>query len=59
MPCTVRWLVSDNLLIPYLLASSGGVAVYRLRVTTLMRGHFDLRAEEFLFPVPGLGIDRV
>ena len=35
------------------------MAVHRLRVNTVIRGHFDLRVEEFPFPVPGLGIDRV
>lgn len=59
VPYRVRQLVSDSLLIPYLAASSGGVALNRLRVATVMRGQFDLRVEEFPFPVPGLGIDMV
>ncbi len=59
VPYTVRQLVSDSLLVPYLAASSGGVAVNRLRVATVMRGQFDLRVAEFPFPVPGLGIDMV
>jgi len=56
---TVRQLVSDSLLLPYLAASSGGVAVNRRRVATVLRGQFGLRVEEFPFPVPGLGIDMV
>lgn len=59
VPYTVRQLVSDSLLVPYLAASSGGVAVNRLRVATVMRGQFGLRLAEFPFPVPGLGIDMV
>jgi DNA-binding transcriptional LysR family regulator len=59
VPYTVRQLVSDSLLVPYLAASSGGVAVNRLRVATVMSGQFGLRLEEFPFPVPGLGIDMV
>jgi DNA-binding transcriptional LysR family regulator len=59
VPYTVRQLVSDSLLIPYLAASSGGVALNRLSVATVMRGQFDLRVEEFPFSVPGLGIDMV
>lgn len=51
--------MSDSLLVPYLAASSGGVAVNRLRVATVMSGQFGLRIEEFPFPVPGLGIDMV
>ena len=59
VPYTVRQLVSDSLLVPYLAASSGGVAVNRLRVATVMKSQFDLRLAEFPFPVPGLGIDIV
>ncbi|HET9081720.1 MAG TPA: LysR family transcriptional regulator [Trebonia sp.] len=59
VPYTVRQLVSDSLLVPYLAASSGGVAMNRLRVATVLRGQFGLRVEEFPFPVPGLGIDMV
>jgi DNA-binding transcriptional LysR family regulator len=59
VPYTVRQLVSDSLLVPYLAASSGGVAVNRLRVATVMSGQFGLRIEEFPFPLPGLGIDMV
>jgi DNA-binding transcriptional LysR family regulator len=56
---TVRQLVSDSLLVPYLAASCGGVAVNRMRVATVMAGQFELRLAEFPFPVPGLGIDMI
>jgi DNA-binding transcriptional LysR family regulator len=59
VPYTVRHLVADSLLVPYLAASSGGVAVNRRRVATVMSGQFDLRLAEFPFPVPGLGIDMI
>lgn len=59
VPYTVRQLVTDSLLLPHLAASSGGVALNRLRVATAMRDQLDLRVEEFPFPVPGLGIDLV
>lgn len=59
VPYAVRQLVSDSLLVPYLAASSGAVAVNRLRVATVMSGQFGVRLEEFPFPVPGLGIDMV
>lgn len=59
VPYTMRHLVTDSLLLPHLAVSSGGVALSRLRVATAMRGQMDLRAEEFPFPVPGLGIDMV
>ena len=55
----MRRLVSDNLLIPYLIASSGGDYGPSVRLNTVMRGHRDLRVEDFPFPLPGLGIDRV
>lgn len=59
IPYRVRARVSDNLLIPYLVASAGGVAVHRFRVTRVLRDSLGLRIEEFPFPVPGLGIDLV
>lgn len=59
VPYTVRQLVSDSLLVPYLAASSGGVAVNRLRVAAVMKGQLGLRIEDFPFPLPGLGIDMV
>jgi hypothetical protein len=59
VPRMMRRLVSDNLLIPYLIASSGGDYGPSVRLNTVMRGHRDLRVEDFPFPLPGLGIDRV
>ncbi len=52
-------LISDYLLVPYLVARAGGVALLRHRVAAAMRTLADLRIEEFPFPVPGLGIDMV
>ncbi|WP_368861724.1 LysR family transcriptional regulator [Actinospica durhamensis] len=52
-------LVSDYLLVPYLVARSGGVALLRYRVATTMRDLVDLRIEEFPEKLPGLGIDMV
>ncbi|WP_067664816.1 LysR family transcriptional regulator [Nocardia miyunensis] len=51
--------ISDFLLVPYLVARAGGVALLRYRVAAAMRTLLDLRIEEFPFPIPGLGIDMV
>ena len=59
VPYRVRDRVSDNLLIPHLVAGSGGVAVHRFRAADVLRGFLDLRIEEFPFPMPGLGIDMI
>jgi DNA-binding transcriptional LysR family regulator len=52
-------LVTDYLLVPYLVARAGGVALLRLRVAEGMRALVDLRIEEFPARLPGLGIDMV
>ncbi|MFF3165449.1 LysR substrate-binding domain-containing protein [Streptomyces sp. NPDC003273] len=59
IPYRVGRLSSDFLLVPYLVASAGGVALLRHRVATAMRALADLRIEEFPFPLPALGIDMV
>lgn len=56
---TVRHRVTDNMMIPGLVANTGGVAVHRFRVATALQRYFDLRIEEFPFPIRGLGIDLV
>lgn len=55
----VGQVVSDFILVPYLVARVGGVALLRFRVAAAMRTLVDLRIEEFPFPLPGLGIDMV
>lgn len=55
----VGTLISDFLLVPYLVARSGGIALLRYRVAAAMRALVDIRIEEFPFPIPGLGIDMV
>jgi len=55
----VGLLISDFLLVPYLVGRAGGVALLRHRVAAEMRTLVDLRIEEFPFPLPGLGIDMV
>lgn len=55
----VGQLVSDYLLVPYLVGRAGGVALLRFRVAAEMRTLVGLRIEEFPFPLPGLGIDLV
>lgn len=52
-------LISDFLLVPFLVARAGGVALLRYQVAATMRTLADLRIEEFPFPLPGLGIDMV
>lgn len=55
----VGQLISDFLLVPYLVGRAGGVALLRFRVAAEMRTLVGLRIEEFPFPLPGLGIDMV
>ncbi|WP_406385625.1 LysR family transcriptional regulator [Streptomyces sp. NBC_01618] len=55
----VGQLISDFLLVPFLVARAGGVALLRYQVAAAMRTLTDLRIEEFPFPLPGLGIDIV
>ncbi|MER5994526.1 LysR family transcriptional regulator [Streptomyces viridosporus] len=59
IPYRVGQLSSDFLLVPFLVARSGGVALLRHHVAATMRTLSDLRIEEFPFPLPGLGIDMV
>ncbi|WP_073952731.1 LysR family transcriptional regulator [Streptomyces kebangsaanensis] len=59
VPYRVGQLSSDFLLVPYLVARAGGVALLRYQVAAAMRALADLRIEEFPFPLPGLGIDMV
>jgi DNA-binding transcriptional LysR family regulator len=60
IPYRVRQRVSDYLFIPHLIAQSGGgVAVHRYQVGLEFEGRFDLRVEEFPFPIEALGIDMV
>ncbi|MEU1213404.1 LysR family transcriptional regulator [Streptomyces sp. NPDC005791] len=59
IPYRVGQLSSDFLLVPYLVARAGGVALLRHRVAAAMRTLTDLRIEEFPFSLPGLGIDVV
>ncbi|MCL2731465.1 MAG: LysR family transcriptional regulator, partial [Actinomycetia bacterium] len=51
--------ISDFLLVPFLVARAGGVALLRYRVAATMRTLAEVRIEEFPFPLPGLGIDMV
>ncbi|PWI10071.1 LysR family transcriptional regulator [Streptomyces sp. NWU339] len=55
----VGQLSSDFLLVPFLVARAGGVALLRYRVAAAMQALADLRIEEFPFPLPGLGMDMV
>lgn len=59
VPYTIRHRVMDNMMIPGLVANTGGVAVHRYRVATALQGYFNLRIEEFPYPIQGLGIDLV
>ncbi len=59
VPYRVGQLISDFLLVPFLVARAGGVALFRYQVAATMRTLADLRIEEFPFPLPGLGIDMV
>ncbi|NEC51127.1 LysR family transcriptional regulator [Actinospica acidiphila] len=59
VPYRVGLLSSDYLLVPFLVARAGGVALLRHQVAKAMRELSDLRIEEFPFPLPALGIDMV
>lgn len=59
VPYTVRTRVSDNLLIPQLVAHAGGVAIHRSRISTALSRELDLRIEDFPYPVPRFGIDMM
>lgn len=59
IPYRVRARVSDNTLIPHLVAGSGGVAVHRFRAAAALRDFLGLRIDEFPFAVQGLGIDMI
>ncbi len=59
VPYRVGQLIGDFLLVPFMVARAGGVALLRHRVAAAMRRLADLRIEEFPFPLPGLGIDMV
>lgn len=52
-------VVSDFVLVPYLVARSGGVALLRRRVALEMASLAPLRILDLPFPLPGLGIDMV
>ncbi|MBF0663214.1 LysR family transcriptional regulator [Rhodococcus sp. (in: high G+C Gram-positive bacteria)] len=52
-------LISDFLLVPHLVAKSGGVAVHTYLVAIVMSERTPLRIEEFPLPVAPLGIDMV
>lgn len=56
---SVRTRVTDYLVVPHLVASVGGVALHRYQVAVELRETSGLRALEFPFPAPGLGIDVV
>ncbi|MEU6846327.1 LysR family transcriptional regulator [Streptomyces sp. NPDC046716] len=55
----VGQLVSDYVLVPYLVGRGGGVALMRSRVAAEMTAAVDLRVEELPFRVAPLGIDMV
>lgn len=55
----VGTLVSDFLLVPYLVASAGGVGLMRERVALRMRSLIDVRIEELPMRLAPLGIDMV
>jgi DNA-binding transcriptional LysR family regulator len=55
----VGQLVSDNLLVPHLVAQSGGVGLSRFRVAEAMQRVVPLRIEEFPFSLHGVGMDMV
>ncbi|MEU8707477.1 hypothetical protein [Streptomyces sp. NPDC048565] len=52
-------MISDFLLVPFLVARAGGIALLRHQVAATMRTLADLRIDEFPFPLPGLGTDMV
>ena len=51
--------VTDYLLVPHLLASTGGVALHRLQATLDLQDALGLQYEEFPFAAPGLNMDVV
>ncbi|WP_167045284.1 LysR family transcriptional regulator [Salinibacterium sp. ZJ454] len=55
----VRDRITDNLMVPHLVAHAGGVAVHRYRIAAAFSSYLDLRVEEFPFPLPELGVDMV
>lgn len=55
----VRARVSDNLLIPHVVAATGGLAFHRHAAVADMTRYLDLRLHEFPFPIGRLGIDLV
>lgn len=59
VPYRIQHHITDHMIIPSVVAATGGVGMVRYRVATALRDHFDLRIEEFPFPIPGLGIDLV
>jgi DNA-binding transcriptional LysR family regulator len=56
---TVRQVVPDQMLLPALVARTGGIAIHRFRVATTALFVDRLRIEEFPFPAATLGIDLV
>lgn len=56
---TVRYVVSDFLLIPHLLASTRAVALHRFQVGAEFQGFTAVRMLDFPFPLPPIGIDMV
>ncbi|GHH30381.1 LysR family transcriptional regulator [Streptomyces lanatus] len=54
IPYRVGQLISDFLLVPFMVARAGGVALLRQRVGAAMQTLADLRIAEFPFPIPGL-----
>ena len=59
MGYTIGSRVSDNLLIPPVVAGIGGVAFHRHRGLTPMSRLLGLQVHEFPFPIGTLGIDVV
>jgi DNA-binding transcriptional LysR family regulator len=55
----VHTRVSDNLLIPHVVAATGGLAFHRHVAVADMARYLDLRLHEFPFPIGRLGIDLV
>lgn len=59
VPCDVRLVVPDNVLIPELVAEIGGVGLHRHQAMNRLERDLPLRVDEFPFAVPGLGLDMV
>jgi DNA-binding transcriptional LysR family regulator len=55
----VRARVSDSLLVAYLVAGTGAVALHRYSLAAAMSAHVPLRIEDFPFPLQGQGVDMV